>query len=101
MPYTLTRVTNASSKLTEREPSSTIDPYKNGENAYIYSKIATAAKKRHCIKNIASACLLTVCACRLWPIVHPGLGVPSAKFGRLFFGRRHLNYACGSCKGSS
>ena len=38
MPCTLTRATNASSKLYNRELCSTIPPYKNGENAYIYSK---------------------------------------------------------------
>jgi hypothetical protein len=92
MPYTLTRETSAATKLYNQEPISTIDPYKNGENAYIYSKTTTTAKTRCCIKNIASAGLLTVCTCRLWPIVHPGLGVPLAKFGHLFFVRRHLNY---------
>jgi hypothetical protein len=60
MPYTLTRATSAATKLYNRDPSSTIDPYKNGKNAYIYSKTTIAAKKRRCIKNIAAACLLTI-----------------------------------------
>jgi hypothetical protein len=93
MPYTLTRVTNASSKLTEWEPSSTIDAYKNGKNDYIYSKTTIVAKTRHCIKNKASACLLTVWACRISPIVHLRIGVSSAKFGWVFFVRCHLNCA--------
>jgi hypothetical protein len=52
MPYTLTRATNTSSKLTEREPSSTIDPSKNGENTYIYSKTTTAAKQDVVLKTL-------------------------------------------------
>jgi hypothetical protein len=38
MPYTLTRVTITSSKLYNQDRSSTINRYKNGESAYIYSK---------------------------------------------------------------
>jgi hypothetical protein len=50
MTYTLTRATSAATKLYNRDPSSTIDPYKNGENAYIYSKTTIAAKKDVALK---------------------------------------------------
>jgi hypothetical protein len=46
-------------KLYSRELSSTIDRYKNGENAFIYSKLATTAEPRYCIESFASAWLLT------------------------------------------
>jgi hypothetical protein len=51
MPYTLTRATSASLKLYNREPCSTIDPYKNGENAYIYSKTTQQQKQDAALKN--------------------------------------------------
>jgi hypothetical protein len=98
MPYTLTRTTSTTKKLYNREPSSTIDPYKNGENAYIYSKTTIAAKKIRCIKNIVVACLLTVCACRLWPIMHPRLGVPSTKSDNYSLSDATLTQH-GSCRG--
>jgi hypothetical protein len=98
MPYTLSRATSAATKLYNRDPSSTIDPYKNGENTYIYSKTTIATKKIRCIKNIVVACLLTVCACRLWLIMHPRLGVPSTKSDDYSLSDATLTQH-GSCRG--
>jgi hypothetical protein len=48
----ITRATNASSKHYNWEPSSTIDPYKNGENAYIYSKQQQQQKRDAALKTL-------------------------------------------------
>ena len=53
-------------KLHSRELSSTIDRYKNGENAYIYSEQSTIVEPRQCIESFVSAWLLTV---NLWRVV--------------------------------
>jgi hypothetical protein len=46
----ITRATSASSKLYNREPSSTIDTYKNGKNAYIYSSIFAQQRRLRTFK---------------------------------------------------
>jgi hypothetical protein len=51
----ITRDNSASLNLYNRELCSTIDRYKNGENAFIYSKTTTTTKSRHYIKSFASA----------------------------------------------
>ena len=61
----MTRKLECLLKLYNRELCSTIDRYQNGENAYIYSKQPQQQKQDAALKNIASACLLTVCACKL------------------------------------
>jgi hypothetical protein len=51
---------SASLKIYNRELSSTIDRYQNGENAYIYLEQSTTTEPKRCIERFAFAWLLTV-----------------------------------------
>ena len=71
--------TSASSKLYNRELSSTNDRYKNGKNAFIYLEQSPAGALSYYIEGIMSTCLLVDSACILWAIMHFGQMPPCSK----------------------